>query len=388
MDSKVISADGHTDIVWLPDDLFVSEAPTRLKGHMPRVVETDEGRVWVADGARLGSVGAAALTGSYEPYVPGRSRRLDKMEERGFFSDAEQGRFHPSSPDLRRADQEADGVQSEVIYGVLGVASGFSDSDGGISDPETLSTVYDIYNDWIADFCKASPQSFVGLACISCHDPRLASRQLRRAADLGLRGVELSVSRAATPVYQEEWDILWAAAADCRMPISFHTVGLPFRQPEGPAKEGYGLVTLGLMYTLFQLSGPESLTSILLSGACDRYPDFKFVLGECGVGWIPYLLHRIDQEYEDRLSGLNLSMKPSELWRRQGYTTFQDEYLTSEMVQAVGENNILWGSDYPHPESTWPESTEYIERNMGHLPGEVRSKIVFENAGKLYGLLR
>ena len=240
MDSKVISADGHTDIVWLPDDLFVSEAPTRLKGHMPRVVETDEGRVWVADGARLGSVGAAALTGSYEPYVPGRSRRLDKMEERGFFSDAEQGRFHPSSPDLRRADQEADGVQSEVIYGVLGVASGFSDSDGGISDPETLSTVYDIYNDWIADFCKASPQSFVGLACISCHDPRLASRQLRRAADLGLRGVELSVSRAATPVYQEEWDILWAAAADCRMPISFHTVGCPFASPRVLLKRGMG----------------------------------------------------------------------------------------------------------------------------------------------------
>ena len=387
-EDKVISADGHIDLVWLPEDLFVSRAPAKLKDHVPKVVDTKEGRVWVADDSRLGWVGAAALTGSYEPYTPGLSHRLDSMEEQRFFSDARERRFHPTNSELRIHDQELDGVKAEVIYGILGVATGFSDAEGRITNPEVVRVVYDIYNEWIADFCKSDPDRFVGVACISCHDPKIAAHQLRQAARLGLRGAELSVSKATMPIYQKEWDILWATAAECLMPISFHATGLPFREPDEPFRDECQWITLGLTYTLFQLSGPESLTSILLSGACDRYPDFKFVLGECGVGWIPYLLRRIDQEYEDRLFHLNLSMKPSEFWYRQGYTTFQHEKLSSEVIQAVGEDNILWGSDYPHPESTWPDSRKLIVEDLGHLDRGVRHKITCANAGKLYGLLK
>ena len=354
---------------------------------MPKVVQTDEGKVWVADGKQLGWVASSALSGDYEPYKPGLSHHLDKMEELRFFSDAEQGRFHPTTPELRIKDQEVDGVQAEVIYGILGVASGFSDAGSGISDPEVLEEVFDIYNGWMADFCKSDSQRFVGLACICSHDPQVAARKLRQAAEMGLRGAEINVDNAVIPIYQREWDILWSTAAECQMPISFHTVGLPFRHPEKSAAEEYQWITLGLMYTLFQLSGPEFFTSILLSGACDRFPEFKFVLGECGVGWLPYVLPRIDKEYEDRLFHLNLSMKPGELWQRQGFSTFQDEYLTTEMVQDVGEGNILWGSDYPHADSIWPESQEILERNLGHLPENMRHKITCENAGELYGLL-
>ena len=388
MEYKVISGDGHVDLVWLPGDLFVSEAPARLKERMPKVIETEEGRVWVADGTRLGWVASAALTSSLEPYTQGLSQRLDKMEGLGFFSDSQQGRLHPTSPELRIMDQEADGVQAEVIYGILAVASGFSDAEGWISDPEVVTVIYDIYNDWIADFCKSNPERFAGLACISCHDPQVAAQQLKRAAKMGLKGAEINVANAAKPIYQKDWDVLWAAAAECHMPISFHTIGLPYRQPEDAHKEECQWITLGLTYTLFQLSGPEFLTSILLSGACDRYPDFQFVLGECGIGWIPYVLYRIDQEYEDRLFHLNLSKKPSEFWHRQGYSTFQDEYLTPEIIEAVGEGNILWGSDYPHADCIWPESQEFNARNLGHLDEGVRRKITCENAGKLYGLMK
>ena len=98
MEQTVISADTHMDIVWLPEDLFVSRAPASLKDKMPRVVETDEGRIWKSEGTNFGFVAAGALTGSYEPYQPGKSKRLDRMEEMGFFSDADAGRFHPSTP--------------------------------------------------------------------------------------------------------------------------------------------------------------------------------------------------------------------------------------------------------------------------------------------------
>ena len=388
VDYRVISGDGHIDLVWLPEDLFVSEARASLKGQMPKVVETHEGRIWQAEGAFLGSVASVGLSSLNEPYKPGISHRLDKMEELGFFSDAQMGKYHPSNPQLRIKDLEVDGIQGEVIYGILGFAAGFSDAKIGILGPDVVTTVYDICNSWIADFCSSDSDRFAGLACISSHDPQVASKQLIRAAGLGLKGAEINVAVATKPIYHKDWDILWATAAEYKMPISFHTLGLPYRQPEAGTEEEYQWIDLGLLYSLFQLSGPEFLGSILLSGACDRHPDFRFVLGECGVGWLPYVLERIDQLYEDRLTPLELSMKPSEFWHRQGYTTFQDERPSQEMIQAVGENNIMWGSDYPHPDCLWPESQDFIQRNLGELDEKVRSKVVRENAGKLYGFLK
>ena len=387
MAERVISADTHMDLVWLPEDLFVSNAPDALKSQMPRVVETEHGKRWEAQGTIFGYVAAGALTGSYDKYQPGQSKRLDRMEEMGFFSDADAGRFHPSTPELRLKDQDADGIEAEVIYGILGVSTGFSDAGGGLSGPEALTCVYDIYNEWAAGFCKANPERLAALACISSHSPSAASAQLRRAAELGLKGAEMNVSSASSPIYQEEWNELWETAGECNMPISFHTVGLNYRQPESGADERHEMISLGLMYTLFQLSGPEFMASVLLSGACDKYPNFKFVLGECGIGWLPYVLHRIDVEYEDRLFPLGLSTVPSELWNRHGYSTFQDEPLSADVIETVGTENVLWGSDYPHPDSVWPDSRETIERNLGKLDAEMRHKLVYENAGKLYGFL-
>ncbi len=402
MEYKVISADCHIDIPWLPADLFVSQAPSKLKEHMPRVVETKEGKQWVAEGQLLAWVAGAGLTGAWNPYVPGLSSRLDRMEEEGkFFSEGQRGLFHPTTPELRIKDQKLDGLDAEVIYGILALGGapeegaftlGASDAPGGdtpgvgygLTDPEVITVTYDIYNEWVVDLCKSNTQRFAGLACITSHDPKIAANQLRRAAQLGLRGAELNVSGAVKPIYHKDWDILWATAAECNMPISFHTLGLTYRQPDASEMEEYQWVNTGLGFTLFQLSGAEFLTSIIYSGACERYPDFKFVLGECGIGWIPYMLYRLDDEY-DRLSELKLNLKPSEYWRRQGYSTFQTETVTPELVSLVGEDNIMWGSDYPHPDGVFPDSQKVIREGLGQLDERVRHKIVCETAAKLYG---
>ena len=398
MDLDIISGDGHIDLPWLPSDLFVSNAPARYKDRMPQVRDTDEGKRWYMQGRPLAWVAAAVPESSWERYEPGRSRRLDRMEEMGFFSDGQNGIFRPTTPVLRVKDQDLDGVSGEVIYGILGLEGwiaphqsnkadgseppfpGYSDSD-----PEVLSLVYEIYNDWVSEFCKNAVGRFAGLACLSGHDPKVACNQLRRAAEIGLRGAELNVSSAIEPIYHRDWDILWATAAECSMPISFHTLGLSPRLPKEPDKLQYRSVSDALSYTLFQLSGAEFLSSIILSGACDRFPEFKFVLGECGIGWIPYILHRMDEEYETQASDIGLSLKPSEFWQRQGYSTFQNEFLTEELISRVGEDNIIWGSDYPHPDGIWPDSREIIQANMGHLDKEIVRKLVYQNTANLYG---
>jgi predicted TIM-barrel fold metal-dependent hydrolase len=139
--------------------------------------------------------------------------------------------------------------------------------------------------------------------------------------------------------------------------------------------------------SVFQLTGAEYLSAIIFSGALERYPGMKFVLGECGVGWLPYVLSRMDEEYEDQFRHLPLTMKPSEYWHRQGYTTFQHEPNVAALVHMVGEDNIMWGADYPHPDGVWPDSLKVIEEDLGSLSASTRRKITCENAGKLYGLL-
>jgi uncharacterized protein len=229
----------------------------------------------------------------------------------------------------------------------------------------------------------------VGLACIPNHDPDAAAKELRRAASLGLKGADFAVSTAAYPIWHGAWDVLWDAAQECRMPISFHTIGYPVREPadEQMAKDYY-LRWRATRTTMFQISAAEYLASIVFSGALDRFPGFRFVLGEAGVTWLPYILDRMDEEYEDRYYQLNLSMKPSELWRRQGYSTYQREPSLAPMIPLIGEDTIMWGSDYPHPDGIWPDSQKWIAEDLESVSPAVQRKIVCENAGKLYGLLR
>ena len=377
MDYKIISGDGHIDLKWLPHDLFVSNAPAKWKDQAPRVVETEEGSHWFAGAEDLvkGPLGRIADVG-----LPNRgvSKRYDRMAEFGFY----EGGPHPTTPELRLRDQDTDGVDAEVIYGVLGL--GMLVKDVGLR-----RVVYQIYNTWAADFCKANPDRLVALACIPNDDPQAAADELRRAAGLGLRGAELAVTTAVKPIWHRDWDPLWAAGDECSMPIAFHTTGFPVREPSDPqmAKE-YHQEYRATFLSTFQLGGAEYLTQIVFSGALERYPGLKFVLGECGVGWIPYVLDRMDLEYDvEYFSRATLPLKPSEYWRRQGHTTFQDEDITTDLVGRVGEDNIIWGSDYPHADGLWPDSLEIIEKDLGHLDEDVRRKITCENAGKLYGLL-
>ena len=216
-----------------------------------------------------------------------------------------------------------------------------------------------------------------------------AANELRRAASLGLKGADFAVSTAVYPIWHGAWDPLWDAAQECRMPISFHTIGYPVREPadEAMAKE-YDLRYRATRTTMFQIcrrrvSWPASCsrarsTASRASSSCSARP---------GVGWLPYILDRMDEEYEDRYYQLNLSMKPSELWRRQGYSTYQHEPSVAAMIPLIGEDTIMWGSDYPHPDGIWPDSQKWIAEDLGGVSPAVQRKIVCENAGKLYGLL-
>lgn len=349
MHYDVISADSHIDMTWLPGDLFVSRASSKWKSQVPRVEETAEGPRWVAEDNVLGVVGG--LGHGFSPPKRGQSYRTDRMLDAGFYED----RAHPTTPELRLQDMALDGVDAEVIYGIL--ATGLR-----LKDRDLVTVVYHIYNEWAADFCQTHPERWAALACIPSHDAKTAAEEVYHAAKLGLRGTDFDVASASYPLWDRFWDPLWEALQDTQLPVLFHVTGprgYPLREPTGDVWAD--TVYTGLRLTLFQMGAAEFVASMVLSGVLERFPRLTFVLGEAGAGWLPYTLERMDLEYEDRLHRhLNLSMKPSEYWRRQGYTTFQTEQSGPRMLDMIGEDNVMWGSDYPHPDGVWPDSKTTI----------------------------
>ncbi len=149
MDYQLISADCHVDLPWLPADLFTANASAAMRDRMPFVTEGPKGPNWVSKkGSQFGLVNGMGSAG--REYVPGQIHRSDRMASTGLYDDGRRGIRRLTDPDLRLRDQERDGVQAEVLYGILGISD-------RLQDPEAAVEMMRIYNEWLADFCRPIP---------------------------------------------------------------------------------------------------------------------------------------------------------------------------------------------------------------------------------------
>ena len=190
-----ISADCHIDLPWLPPDLFTSNASAAMRDRMPRVAEDPKGPRWgTKTGATFGLVNGMGSAG--REYIPGQIHRSDRMASTGLYEDGKRGIRRLTDPELRLKDQDRDGVQAEVLYGILGASM-------RMKDPEAAAEVIRIYNEWLADFCKAHPERFAGLACIPNAPVAFAVEEIERVARRGgLRGLDV----ANAPEMPALWD--------------------------------------------------------------------------------------------------------------------------------------------------------------------------------------
>jgi predicted TIM-barrel fold metal-dependent hydrolase len=380
MQYKRISADCHLDMIWLPPDLFTSNAPSALKDQMPFVADQADGtKRWVDNnGADYGMAGGVGASGT--PYVPGKQLRVDKMHAAGLYDDFKnKGLRRPGDPHLRVKELDRDGMDAEVIYGILAACA-------KMKSPEAANEMLRIYNNFMHDFCSHYPERMIGLACLPYSDINAAAAEVRRVAKKGMRGVELSCSWHMTPMWHPMWDPLWEAVNETQLPLHFHT--FPSVDPE--LRKQYELpVQRQMTYAglcLFQMTLGNILTAMMGAAVFERFPNIRMVLGESGIGWIPYVLDRMDFEYKDQYQDLKLKMLPSEYWRRQCKATFQYDRIGTKLIEDMGVETLMWGSDYPHPDGVWPESKKYIDDQFSHLQADVTYKMTCENAAKFYGL--
>src|SRR4029078_11744570 len=136
----------------------------------------------------------------------------------------------------------------------------------------------------------------------------------------------------------------------------------------------------------FQMNLMNIIAAIIAAGVLERYPNLRVGFGESGIGWLPYALDRMDFEFEDHFRDL-MKLKPSEYWRRQCRATFQFDRIGPKLIEEMGVETLMWGSDYPHPDGVWPESSKYIEEQFAGLPAETVHNIPCDNAAMFYGLI-
>lgn len=359
----VISADGHIDMGFIPGDIFIENAPSDFKERMPSITRRPQ------------LPEAASLDPNFQRMAPSYYR----MAEAGLYQDAQKGILRPGTPELRAKDQELDGLSGEVIYGVLGLQNRFKD------DPEALRLAFRIYAEWVADFAKKVPGRFAVLTPIAANDPEEAAEDLRHAAKIGIKGIELRQNIAIKPFWSRIWEPLWNAAEETGLPMHFHSdIGVLMRAMGEPDEEDRKTYN-ALIGSMGKMANAQYLGTIILSGVLERHPAMTLVMGECDVSWIPHFLARMDYMCTEREHGTGLQKLPSEYWYRQCRATFQSDKLGMELVGHLGEDNIMWGNDYPHPDGVWPASQSVIAETMADLSPTARQKITHDNVAKLYG---
>jgi predicted TIM-barrel fold metal-dependent hydrolase len=263
-----------------------------------------------------------------------------------------------------------------------------------IKDPELRQVCYRAYNEWLAEFCATAPARLIGAGLIPIDEPKMAADEVRHLKDLGLRTGMLLAARVELPLWDEGWEPLWEAAAETGLPIGFHLGGgLRTVVESGPRFNDPG--NMGVRVACATLQMDEPLAAVIFSGALERHPGLKIVMAETGIGWLPYMLERMDDTYRKFLDagefwrthgGLRLTMPPSAYFRRQVWATFQTDLVGLRVVDTLGDDRVMWASDYPHPDSTWPASQQAIEENFNGVAPATRRRILCDNAKELYGL--
>jgi predicted TIM-barrel fold metal-dependent hydrolase len=346
-----ISADAHVDE---PHDLWYERMPESLRDFAPRRIQgTDEGG-WnlVVDGNAIGW--------------------SDMSAEAAEQKEAE--RIGAAAPDVRFEMMRTDGVNGEVIYPTIGLYV------WNIADPVVGATACRIYNDWIVERLGGSER--IKLACmIPTWDVDTAVAEVQRLGHDD-QAAALLLPLVGTPEWNmPEWEPLWRAAEEVGKPVVMH---------QGTGHDmifyrGWGSATANLLATQSMAARATALLSC--GGVLERYPALHVVLVEVNAGWMAWTMSALDEYYQahQNWSKPKLRELPSHYIRGQIHATFQQDAVAIHNIPLTGADCLLWGNDYPHPESTYPNSNKVLDEVLTGCSDEIATQVVGGNAERIFG---
>jgi len=283
---------------------------------------------------------------------------------------------------VRIQDLEADGIAGEVIFPQMApFGAGLLQYRSPV-DPEHNLAGICAYNSWLADFCNENPGRHAGVILINVDDIEVTCQEVRAARERGLwGGVLLPTSTGDYPFYHHpRYEPLWATCAELGLPLQAHSGWSP----------DYGDVPSATAMYISEVDmwAQRAFTALLWSGAFERYPDLKLILTETGTAWILERLRVFEFKanlpfFQHFSSGLTLT--PTEYFQRQCYigASFMPGHEGQERHR-IGLEKILWGSDYPHLEGTWPDTRAYFQQTFADYPENEIRAILGESALEAY----
>ncbi len=370
----MISSDSH---IIEPPDLWTARMPAEFGERGPRVVAEADGEWWYVDNRKTMSH-LGIQTGARFDQDP------DKLVTSATFEQVRPAAYDPAA---YVAENELDGVWGSVIYPSQGLVL-FS-----VPNTEVVTASMRAYNDWLAEFCVGHGDRLKGIAMVNVDDVDAAVRELERVRELGLAGVLITVKPPVwAPFHSPVYDPFWAAAQDLELPISFHTA-----TDRGDPRAGDAAFTLDVksvppsVFVNKDHQVRQAMADLILTGVLERFPALAVGSVEHELAWIPFFLDQMDYTYTDRprrgdwYRFREAGARPSDFWRRNCFASFQEDAHGIRLRDVIGVETLMWGSDYPHTESTFPRSRDIVGEILTGVDPAEASAIVCDNAARLYG---
>jgi predicted TIM-barrel fold metal-dependent hydrolase len=375
----VIDADTH---VTEPPGVWRDRLPAKWRDVGPRLVRTEAGMdCWVIgeNGAPV-PIGMTAVAGWPEPF-PSAPKTIDEVPLAAYDARA------------RLDYMDSVGIWAMALYPNVG---GFGNQAFlQLGDRDLMLACVQAYNVCLSEWCSADPRRFLPIMATPFWDVDATVREIERGAAAGHQGI-LFTGEPQTMgepfLGDRHWDPLYRAAAETGLSINLHIgsgdVSASF--PRGRVKaHGFGATLVNTSIDLF-LGNALQVTDLLLSGVLPRHPDVRFVSVESGIGWVPFVLESTDYCFQYstmRTDQPEYVLRPSDYFRRQVYAcTFFEANAPRRDLDAIGADNVMFETDYPHPVCLYGNVREKIDEAFGDLPAATRRKILWDNAARLYGV--
>lgn len=368
----VISCDSHVNE---PPEMWQERLPAKMRERGPQVVGVNGSQqAWTWEGRpviprRAGAtdvIRSGTGIGTRTHGVQGRTITPDDVDEN----------FFATNPRLWLDDMDVDGVDMSLLYPGIGM------SMYTIKEQDLRLACLRTYNEWLADFCKASNGRLIGVTMIPFDDGvDAAVRELEHGAKLGHRGALIPTWPAGNPFTDTEFDPFWAAAQELDVPLSLHRgIGLG-----GATTGSVGQhPSSGIVFRFF--ASVQPIGNMVFTGVFDRFPNLNVISVESNFGWAPFVFEQSDDQDRRQKSWdqWQIKRKPSDYWRENIYYTFLEDRYGIQNRHETGVDKLLWSSDYPHSVTLFPESRKYIDAMFAGVPEEEKQMMLSGNARRLY----
>lgn len=372
---SVISTDDH---IIEPDGVFDGRLPKEFSDRTPKLMHGDDVAYWEIPGIdrKIEMSGLSTAAGQKVEEFSTKSKTFEAMRK---------GCYDPAE---RLKDMDIDGVDAQVCFPTLPGLAGATFIDE-IHDRPYATAIIRAYNDWLAEvWCAPDPGRLIGAAILPLWDMEGSAKEIRRVAGLGIKCISLPSSPGSlegVPNFADPaWTPVWDACSETGLPAEIHIVS--------GKSDTSALGALGVGAEIFVALAPSTnmtvVATLLFSGILRKWPKLKFISAESGIGWLPYFIERADYAHRKHRfwTGSKIDVTPSELFRQSIYANFISDRAGIELREMIGVENIMLGTDYPHTDSSWPDTQRIIKEQMGDIPDEDRYKICAGNAIKVFNL--